>query len=57
MTDRGPASVQAEVTIDADPAAVYGLITDLHTLASLAEEAAVMGWRRGDKAAPGALAI
>ena len=55
MTDRGPASVQAEVTIDAEPAAVYGLITDMPTLASLAEENEAMEWRRGDKVSPGAV--
>ena len=42
MTDPGPATAQAEVTIDADPDTVYHLITDLSTLASLAEEAETM---------------
>ena len=55
MTDRGPASATAEVTIGADPARVYGLITDLPTLASLAEEAVAMRWRKGDGAATGAV--
>jgi uncharacterized protein YndB with AHSA1/START domain len=55
MTDRGPASVEAEVTIDADPAAVYDLITDLPTLASLAEETAAMQWHKGDSVKPGAV--
>jgi hypothetical protein len=55
MTDRGPALAKADVTIDADPTTVYGLITDLPTLASLAEEACAMRWRTGDKAAPGAV--
>lgn len=55
MTDRGPASAQANVTINADPAEVYDLITDLPTLASLAEETSTMSWRKGDKAAPGAV--
>ena len=55
MTDRGPASAKAEVTIGADPATVYGLITDLPTLASLAEEAVAMKWRTGDTAAAGAV--
>ena len=55
MTDRGPASAQAEVTIDADPAAVYGLLTDLPTLASLAPESGGMKWRKGDEAAAGAV--
>jgi len=55
MTDRGPASAKAEVTIDAEPAAVYDLITDLPTLASLAEENEAMKWHKGDKVAPGAV--
>src|ERR1700760_1263195 len=55
MTDLGPASAQADVTITADPATVYGLITDLPTLTSLAPESAGMKWRKGDKAAPGAV--
>ena len=54
MTDRGPASAQAEVSIDADPAKVYGLITDLPTLASLSESAG-MKWRKGVKASAGAV--
>ncbi|WP_123024892.1 SRPBCC family protein [Mycolicibacterium stellerae] len=55
MTDRGPASAKAEVTIDAEPATVYGLITNLPTLASLAEEAEAMKWCKGDGVAPGAV--
>lgn len=55
MTDPGPASAQAEVTIDADPQTVYHLITDLPTLASLAEEAEAMEWRKGDAVRPGAV--
>lgn len=47
MTDTAPASAQAEVTINADPEMVYHLITDLPTLASLAEEAHAMEWRKG----------
>jgi hypothetical protein len=42
MTDSGAASAQAEVSINADPETVYHLITDLPTLASLAEEAHAM---------------
>ena len=34
--------------IDARPEVVYGLITDLPTLASLAEEAVAMEWRKGE---------
>lgn len=55
MTDRGAASVAADITIDADPTKVYELITDLPTLASLAPESAGMRWRSGDKATPGAV--
>jgi uncharacterized protein YndB with AHSA1/START domain len=55
MSEPAPASAQAEVTIDADPDAVYRLITDLPTLASLAEEAEAMQWRKGDAARPGAV--
>ena len=43
------------VTIAADPAAVYALITDLPTLAALAEETEAMQWRKGDAARPGAV--
>jgi hypothetical protein len=55
MTDSGPASAHADVSIDADPATVYQLITDLPTLASLAEEPRAMEWRKGDAARPGAV--
>jgi uncharacterized protein YndB with AHSA1/START domain len=49
------APVQSSVTIAADPAAVYALITDLQMLASLAEEAHAMRWTKGASAAPGAV--
>jgi uncharacterized protein YndB with AHSA1/START domain len=55
MTEPGPATAQAEVTIDADPDTVYHLITDLSTLASMAEEAETMDWRKGDAVRPGAV--
>jgi hypothetical protein len=55
MGEPGPASARASVTISAPCGEVYGLITDLPTLASLAEEAAAMKWRKGDEAAPGAV--
>jgi hypothetical protein len=55
MTDTAPASVQAHVTIDADPETVYHLITDLSTLASLAEETQAMEWRKGHAVRPGAV--
>ncbi|MEB4212109.1 SRPBCC family protein [Mycobacterium sp. 94-17] len=47
--------VQASVQIDARPDLVYRLITDLPTLAGLAEEAVAMQWRKGDAARPGAV--
>ena len=55
MTDQEPASAQAEVSIDASPDNLYALVTDLSTLASLAEEAQAMKWRKGDAARPGAV--
>jgi hypothetical protein len=55
MTDSDAASAQAEVNVNADPATVYHLITDLSSLASCAEEARTMEWRRGDTARPGAV--
>ncbi len=55
MTDRGPASAKADILIDADPTTVYELITDLPTLAALAEETAAMRWRSGGGATPGAV--
>ncbi|HZC51307.1 MAG TPA: SRPBCC family protein [Mycobacterium sp.] len=48
-------SVSASVRIDARPDVVYGLITDLPTLASLAEEAVAMEWLKGDAVRPGAV--
>ncbi len=55
MTDPDSAAAGAEVTVDADADTVYHLITDLSTLASLAEEARAMDWRKGDAALPGAV--
>lgn len=55
MTQPDAPTAGAEVTIDADPAAVYALITDLPTLASLGDEIATMEWRRGTSAQPGAV--
>jgi hypothetical protein len=55
MSEHGPASAAASTDIAADPAAVYALITDLPTLAALAEEAHQMEWHRGERAAPGAV--
>jgi hypothetical protein len=47
--------VSETVAIDARPDVVYGLITDLSTLASLAEEAVSMQLCKGDTVAPGAV--
>jgi hypothetical protein len=46
MSEPGPASAGAEVTINADSDAVYALITDLPTLASLGDEVAEMTCRK-----------
>jgi hypothetical protein len=54
MTDP---DVAATVAIGARPQVVYGLITDLPTLASLAEEAVAMEWRKGDAVRPGAVFV
>ena len=43
-----------DVSIDAAPDVVYGLITDLPTLAELAEETTAMAWTKGDAARAGA---
>jgi hypothetical protein len=45
------------VEIDASPDVVYGLITDLATLTSLAEEPVAMEWRKGSAAGPGAMFV
>jgi hypothetical protein len=55
MTDQEPACAQAEVTIDADPQAVYALITNLSTMSACAEEVKTMRWLKGDAARPGAV--
>ncbi|MGO9381360.1 MAG: SRPBCC family protein [Mycobacterium sp.] len=49
--------VTATVHIDARPDMVYGLITDLPTLAALAEEAIAMEWRKGGAVRPGAVFV
>jgi hypothetical protein len=48
-------SAQASVTISASCADVYALITDLATMATLAEETTSMEWHRGNAAQPGAV--
>jgi hypothetical protein len=55
MTEPGPASAQADLIISASCQDVYGLITDLPTMAELAEEADAMQWHKGDCARPGAV--
>jgi hypothetical protein len=55
MSEPGPASAGAEVTINADPDAVYALITDLPTLASLGDEIAEMTWSKGNAMQLGAV--
>jgi len=47
--------VTASVHIAAGPDVVYRLVTDLPTLASLAEEAVAMEWRKGGAVRPGAV--
>lgn len=47
MPDPDGPSVTVTVEIDANPDLVYGLITDLPTLASLAEEVVAMQLRKG----------
>ena len=54
MTDP---SVTASTQIDAGCDLVYGLITDLPTLALLAEEAVAMQWRKGGSARQGAVFV
>lgn len=50
------APITASVTIAADPAEVYALITDLPTMAALAEETCGMQWAKGHSAVtPGAV--
>jgi polyketide cyclase/dehydrase/lipid transport protein len=52
----GP-SASASVEIDRSPDEVYRLITDLPTLASLAEEAVAMELRKGDSVCRGAVFV
>ena len=54
MTRQGEADVEPTVDIAADPNVVYALITDLPTMAELAEETTSMQWVNGDVVAPGA---
>lgn len=57
MSQPSQPSATATVQIDASPEAVYGLITDLPTLAALAEEAVAMELRKGDAVTKGAVFV
>ena len=57
MSQPAMPSATATVQIDASPEVVYGLITDLPTLASLAEEAVSMELRKGNAVAKGAVFV
>lgn len=55
MTSQQPPNATGTVHIDAAPATVYALITDLSAMAQIAEETAVMRWQKGGSASPGAV--
>jgi hypothetical protein len=55
MTTQQQPSATSSVEINAAPATVYRLITDLAAMSEIAEETAVMRWAKGDAAAPGAV--
>ena len=55
MTPQSAPNATASVDIAADPQTVYALVTDLPTLAALAEETTEMVWKKGDSAEPGAV--
>lgn len=55
MADNDEPAATATVHINAAPEAVYAVVTDLPTLASLAEEVVAMRWRKGDAVRPGAV--
>lgn len=57
MTHPGAASAHATVDVGADAQTVYRLITDLPTLAELAEETSAMRWKNSDSARPGAVFV
>ena len=54
MTAPAP-SASASIDINAAPAKVYALITDLTSFAALTEETRAMRWRKGTAAAPGSV--
>ena len=55
MTPQSAPNATASVDIAADPQTVYALVTDLPTLAALAEETTEMVWKKGDSAEPNAV--
>ena len=57
MAQSNRPSATASVHIEASPDAVYTLVTDLPTLAAIAEETVAMRWRRGDAVRRGAVFV
>jgi hypothetical protein len=55
MTTQQQPNATSSVAIDAAPATVYALITDLDAMTEIAEETAKMRWTKGSSAAPGAV--
>ncbi len=55
MVPPGKPTVSAGIAVSAGPEVLYRLITDLPTLAELAEETYSMRWTNGDSAHPGAV--
>jgi Polyketide cyclase / dehydrase and lipid transport len=55
MAAQGAPAISTGIDIDAPGDDVYTLITDLPTLAELAEETVAMHWKNGDSARPGAV--
>ncbi len=55
MVPPGKPAVSADIAVNADPHALYTLITDLPTLTELVEETYAMWWTKGDSARPGAV--
>lgn len=55
MTPNRAPDGSVDIDVDAAPDRIYALITDLATLAELAEETATMRWTRGDGARPGSV--
>ncbi len=55
MAAHGAPAISTDITVDAPGDEVYALITDLPTLAELAEETVAMHWKTGDSARAGAV--